>query len=126
MKSALNALKKPQSLYLSIDLSFSRLHRLSKNGGSKEPPAAIGGAFPQELPEQSRVITARIIKLSPRESFRVQHCAVIEVGEEKRGWKAEMRDTIGGRLDRGNSSVGDFTISKGSRMCLRRPYVNAT
>jgi len=33
-----------------------------------------------------------------------------------------MRGTIGGRLDRGDSSVGDFTISKGSRMCLRRTW----
>lgn len=86
--------------------------------------ATIGGVFPQELPEQSRVITARIIKLSPRESFHVQHRAVIE-GKEKRGWKAEMRGTIGGRLDRGNSSVGDFTISKGVQN-VPASYMNAT
>lgn len=96
--------------------TISPVFIVSKREDQKESPAAIGDPLvPQELSEQSRAITARIIKLSPREGSRARH-RTREVEE----WKKRAG---GGKLDR-VLRVGDFAISRGgggeeweSKMC---------
>lgn len=90
----------PGDYIISKDRTILPLPRLQKRD-QREPRRAIGGLFPQELPEQSRAITARIIKLSPRESSRARHRVTGRTrgwGHEGEGGSAETRDMVGGKV----------------------------